>query len=52
MIKEKLAKKEIVIEPASPKECEMIEKRAREFYENPESFVPWETVLKRLQELR
>jgi hypothetical protein len=30
-----------VIEPASPEECAMIEKRVKEYETNPDSFIPW-----------
>jgi hypothetical protein len=30
-----------IIEPASPAECKKIEKRVKEYHENPASFVPW-----------
>jgi hypothetical protein len=29
------------IEPVSPTECKKIEKRVKEYHENPASFVPW-----------
>ena len=29
------------IEPASPEECKKAEKRIREYYKDPSSFVPW-----------
>ena len=37
-----LSKPEVsyIIEPASPEECEMIDERVKEYYENPSSFVP------------
>ncbi|MDR0497293.1 MAG: hypothetical protein LBH42_06745 [Treponema sp.] len=36
-----LAEPLYTIEPASPAECKRIEKRVKEFHENPASFVPW-----------
>ena len=36
-----LAEPLYIIEPASPAECKKIEKRVKEYYENPDSFVPW-----------
>ena len=33
-----------VIEPASPKEIAMIDKRIKEYEEDPSSFTDWETV--------
>jgi len=35
------AKPNYMIEPASPAECKRIEKRVKEYHENPSSFVPW-----------
>ena len=32
------------IEPASPAECKKVEKRVREYYKNPESFVPLSSI--------
>ena len=36
-----LAEPLYTIEPASPAECKRIEKRVKEYHENPASFVPW-----------
>jgi hypothetical protein len=35
-----LAKPVYIIEPASPEECAMVEKRVKEYHKNPSSFVP------------
>jgi len=32
------------IEPASPEECNMVEKRVREYHKNPSSFVPLKSI--------
>ena len=37
------------IEPASPAECKKIEKRIKEYHENPSSFVPWKEVKRKLK---
>ena len=39
-----LAKPNYTIEPASPSECKTAEKHFREYYENPASFVPLESI--------
>jgi hypothetical protein len=39
-----LAEPLYTIEPASPEECAMVEERVKEFYENPASFVPLESI--------
>ena len=44
-----LAEPSYTIEPASPAECKKIEKRVKEYHENPSSFVPWEDVKKKLK---
>jgi hypothetical protein len=36
-----------IIEPASPAECKKIEKRVKEYHENPASFVPWRKGVKK-----
>ena len=33
-----------IIEPASPAECKMVEKRVKEYYKNPSSFVPLKNI--------
>jgi hypothetical protein len=35
------AKPNYTIEPASPVECKKIDKRVKEYYENPDSFILW-----------
>ena len=37
------------IEPASPAECKKIEKRVKEYYEDPSSFISWSEVKKKLK---
>ena len=44
-----LAEPSYTIEPASPAECKKIEKRVKEYEENPSSFVPWEEVKRKLK---
>ena len=44
-----LAEPSYTIEPASPAECKKIEKRVKEYHENPSNFVPWEDVKKKLK---
>ena len=44
-----LAEPSYTIEPASPAECKKIEKRVKEYHENPSKFVPWEDVKKKLK---
>ena len=44
-----LAEPSYTIEPASPVECIKIEKRVKEYHENPSSFVPWKEVKKKLK---
>jgi hypothetical protein len=39
-----LAEPLYTIEPASPEECAMVEKRVREYHKNPSSFVPLESI--------
>ena len=38
-----------IIEPASPSECKLAEKRFKEYHENPSSFVPWKEVKQKLR---
>jgi len=35
------SKPNYTIEPASPAECKKIDKRVKEYHENPDSFIPW-----------
>jgi hypothetical protein len=42
------AKPTYTIEPASPSECKLAEKRFQKYYENPSSFVPWKEVKRKL----
>ena len=44
-----LAEPLYTIEPASPAECKRIEKRVKEYHENPSSFVPWKEVKLKLK---
>jgi hypothetical protein len=38
-----LAEPPYTIEPASPEECAMAEERVKEYYANPDSFVPYKS---------
>jgi hypothetical protein len=40
----KSGEKGYTVEPASPEECAMVEERVRDYYEDPESFVPLESI--------
>ena len=44
-----LAEPLYTIEPASPAECKRIEKRVKEYHENPSCFVPWKEVKRKLK---
>jgi hypothetical protein len=41
------SKPNYTIEPASPAECKKIDKRVKEYHENPDSFVPWKKGVKK-----
>ena len=44
-----LAEPRFTIEPASSAEGKRIEKRVKEYHENPSSFVPWKEVKRKLK---
>ena len=44
-----LAEPSYTIEPANPAECKRIEKRVKEYHENPSSFIPWKEVKRKLK---
>ena len=43
-----LAEPLYTIEPASPAECKKVEKRVKDYYKNPSSFVPFDSIKNQL----